>query len=257
MEALGRLAGGIAHDFNNLLQAVINCCRSALVMLDEQRSPLAQTMLQMQRSAERGATLTRQLLAFSRQGELTLGLVDLDALLLDLEFLLRRLIGSSVDVELDRGAGCTVLADPGQLQQVIINLAINASDAMPDGGSLRVATRVVDLGSDDSPRRATLNPGKYAQIVVSDTGIGMDRATLDRIFGPYFTTKPVGRGSGLGLPMVYGIVQTLNGGIEVDSEPARGTSFRIYLPCGVGPNSRLTALGTGASLPTSVPRNEQ
>ncbi|HEV3263488.1 MAG TPA: response regulator [Gemmataceae bacterium] len=230
MEAIGRLAGGVAHDFNNLLTVIITGSEVLLNNLhpDERQSELIQMIKQ---SGERGASLTRQLLAFSRKQVLAPVVLDLNALIANLEKMLRRLIGEDIDLvtSLDPALG-TVEADPGQVEQVIMNLAVNARDAMPGGGRLTIETRNVELDDARGPKRASWRPGPYAVLAVSDTGCGMDDATRSRIFEPFFTTKELGKGTGLGLATVYGVVQQSGGRIEVDSEPGQGATFKIYLP---------------------------
>src|SRR6184192_1721932 len=221
MEAVGRLAGGIAHDFNNLLTVITSYGDLLLEDLapdDSRRDDVDQ----IRKAAEGAAALTRQLLAFSRQQVLEPKVVDLRAILAGTEKLLRRLIGADVHLAMplapDLGA---VKADPGQLEQIIINLAVNARDAMPGGGRLTIeaANMVVET-----------RPGRYVMLAVSDTGIGMDEQTKARVFEPFFTTKETGKGTGLGLATVYGIVKQAGGFIWVYSEPGRGTSFKVYLP---------------------------
>jgi len=221
MEAVGRLAGGIAHDFNNLLTVITSYGDLLLEDLapdDSRRDDVDQ----IRKAAEGAAALTRQLLAFSRQQVLEPKVLDLRVILAGTEKLLRRLIGADVHLATalapDLGA---VKADPGQLEQIIINLAVNARDAMPGGGRLTIeaANMVVEA-----------RPGRYVMLAVSDTGVGMDEQTKARIFEPFFTTKESGKGTGLGLATVYGIVKQAGGFITVDSEPGRGTSFKVYLP---------------------------
>jgi PAS domain S-box-containing protein len=227
MESVGRLAGGIAHDFNNLL-TVINGT-AELAGLDLPRdAPMRADLLQIRQAGDRAASLTRQLLALSRQQILKPAVINLTAVVRGMQSMLRRLIGEHVDLafRLDDTLG-HIKADPSQIEQVILNLAVNAQDAMPDGGTLSIVTAGVYLDSADhlAPRE-----GRYAMLAVSDTGIGMDEATRQRIFEPFFTTKEVGKGTGLGLSTVYGIVQQSEGGVFVYSEPGRGSTFKVYLP---------------------------
>ena len=227
MEAVGRLAGGVAHDFNNLLTVINGYSGLVLAGLpadDPNREPVAE----IQRAGGRAAKLTRQLLAFSRSQLLQPDVVCPNELLGELHKLLRRLIGADVDLtlSLDPAAGCARV-DPGQFEQAVINLAVNARDAMPDGGRLTVETRGVELAA---PSHPDVRPGRYVRVAVSDTGHGMDAATMARIFEPFFTTKEQGKGTGLGLAMVYGFVKQSGGHVEVDSEVGRGTTFRVYLP---------------------------
>ena len=227
MEALGRLASGMAHEFNNLLHVVIVGCRAALPMLSG--SPAALPIAQIERAAERGASLTRQLLSFSRSGKTNTTPLDLDALVTDICILLDSLLGSHIELVVSVGARCRVLADGGQIQQILMNLAINARDAMPKGGQLNITTSHIDIGARD-PARPTLVPGPYALITITDTGSGMDEQTLERIFDPFFTTKAPECGTGLGLFTVYGIMTQLRGYIETESAVTRGTTFHLYLP---------------------------
>ena len=230
MEAIGQLAGGIAHDFNNMLSAIMGF--TGVVQRELSRGdPLQQDLAQVILAAERAAGLTRQLLAFSRKQVLEPRVLEPNALIGTVERLLRRLIGEHVDLRLrlDPALG-RVKADAGQVEQVIMNLVVNARDAMPGGGVLTVATANVDVDAGDARQRIEVVPGAYVVVAVSDTGMGMDRATQARIFEPFFTTKELGKGTGLGLSTVYGIVQQSGGHVRVSSEPGRGSTFEVYLP---------------------------
>jgi PAS domain S-box-containing protein len=230
MEAIGRLAGGIAHDFNNLLTAIVGYCQLSLAEL-ENGTPGHQRIKQVLKAAERAGSLTGQLLAFSRRQMLMPEVVDLNALLNDVNEMLRRLIGENTELVAIFSPGLgRVRADPGQIGQVIVNLAVNARDAMPKGGSLTIQTANMNLGEPEDGPKPELAPGDYVVLSVTDTGSGMDRETMSQIFEPFFTTKAVGKGTGLGLSTVYGIVKQSGGEITVESEVGRGTTFRIYLP---------------------------
>jgi nitrogen-specific signal transduction histidine kinase len=224
LEAIGRLAGGVAHDFNNLMTAILGYSDLLLPELspDDQRRGDVE---EIRRAAERGMMLTRQLLAFSRRDVLDSRPLDVNTVVTEITSLLRRLIGESVELETVLGSDVSpVRVDRGQLEQVIVNLAVNAHDAMPDGGRL-----VIETANATDPGRP---PGarQYVLLSVTDTGTGMDESTLAQIFDPYFTTKERGKGTGLGLSTVYGIVDSLGGYVVVDSEPERGTRFAVYLP---------------------------
>jgi signal transduction histidine kinase/ActR/RegA family two-component response regulator len=230
MEAIGTLAGGVAHEFNNLLQAIQGYTLYAINGLaegDERRNDLQQVI----KASERAATLTRQLLGFSRREVLRLTDLDPNEQVRDLVKLVRPLIGANIEIvlKLDPDVG-KVHADAGHLQQLLMNLCINSRDAMPRGGKLLIKTENLELSDDLSELRRDLEPGRYLVLSVSDNGCGMEPEVRDRIFEPFFTTKDVGKGTGLGLPMVYGIVRQHRGTVRVYSELGMGTSFRIYLP---------------------------
>jgi PAS domain S-box-containing protein len=227
MEAVGRLAGGVAHDFNNSLGVILGHTELLLRQAGEaQRGKLEQIL----KATQRASGLTRQLLAFSRKQIVDPKVLDLNALLSNLEKMLGRLIRENIDLAIVPGADLgQVKADPGQLEQVVMNLCVNARDAMPDGGVLRIETANAELGADDAAPEP-IAPGRYVMLAVSDTGGGIAQEMLAKIFEPFFTTKDEGEGTGLGLAMVYGIVKQARGHISVDSEVGRGTTFRIYLP---------------------------
>jgi len=227
MEAIGRLAGGIAHDFNNLL-TVINGYSELLLTRLPDGDPSQGPISEIRRSGERAAGLTQQLLAFSRKQIVEPKPIDLNQLVAEMRNMLHRIIGEDIrfEVRLDAGPG-QIFADAGQMSQVLMNLAVNARDAMPTGGTLSVETANIDLLENDT---AAARAGSYVQLTVADTGVGIDAATMERIFEPFFTTKAEGKGTGLGLSTVYGIVEQCGGWIEVDSAPGRGAAFRVFLP---------------------------
>ncbi len=230
MEAVGRLAGGVAHDFNNVLSVIISY--SSMMMTDmPPTDPARHDVEQIKIAADRAAALTRQLLAFSRQQVLEARVLDLNSVVQGVETMLTRLIGADVDLAFGLKPGVhPVMADPGQLEQVLMNLAINARDAMPRGGKLTIETGNVELDQHYADEHLGVHPGAYAMLAVSDTGTGMDKATLARIFEPFFTTKPQGKGTGLGLATAMGIIQQSGGSIWAYSEPDNGTTFKVYLP---------------------------
>jgi two-component system cell cycle sensor histidine kinase/response regulator CckA len=234
MQAVGQLAGGVAHDFNNILTAIIGYCDLMLL-----RHPPGDSdyddIQQIKNNSNRAASLTRQLLAFSRQQTLRPQILQLPDVVAEVSHLLKRLLGESVKLEVNhtRGIGA-VRADPGQLEQVIINLGVNARDAMPKGGTLRIETRPVSPADVRAMRSEILPIGEYALLSVSDTGTGIPREHIGKIFEPFFTTKEVGKGTGLGLSTVYGIVKQSGGFIFADSEAGKGTRFDVYLPTHVG-----------------------
>ncbi len=229
MEAVGQLAGGIAHDFNNLLTVINGYCERLLVMSAD-GDPMAADLDLIHKAGQRAAQLTRQLLAFSRRQVLQPKLIELNGIVIDIERILRRVIGEQVTVvtKLDSALGVTQ-ADPGQIEQVIMNLAINARDAMPNGGVLTIETANITIDGVATPRYP-LRAGRYAMLAVRDTGIGMDAATAARIFEPFFTTKEAGKGTGLGLSTVYGILMQSGGDVAVESTPGAGTTMRVFLP---------------------------
>jgi two-component system cell cycle sensor histidine kinase/response regulator CckA len=230
MEAIGQLAGGVAHDFNNLLTAMMGYAHILEQQLPEEPSH-RQKLEQITKAAERAASLTQQLLAFGRKQFLDTKPLDLNESVRDLEPMLRRLIGENVEIRtvLDLQLP-TVEADASQIDQILLNLAVNARDAMPTGGTLTIETAGVFLDSDYALGRPEVIPGAYAMLAVKDTGRGMDSETVNHIFDPFFTTKDKAVGTGLGLSTVYGIVKQHNGNITVSSKPNQGSTFRIYLP---------------------------
>jgi signal transduction histidine kinase/ActR/RegA family two-component response regulator len=230
MEAIGRLAGGVAHDFNNLLTVIKG---HGDLMLDrlEASSPLYGNARQIEKASDRAASLTRQLLAFSRMQMLQPKVLNLNSLVSEMFSILKRLVREDIAFTFRAGESLArVKADPGQIEQVIMNLAVNASDAMPSGGSLTVETQNLFADEAFCRTRAPLVPGNYVRLVVEDTGHGMDAATMARVFEPFFTTKEFGKGTGLGLATVYGVVKQSGGCIWVDSAPGNGTRFEVYLP---------------------------
>jgi signal transduction histidine kinase len=230
MEAVGQLAGGIAHDFNNLLTAIQGYCELLSEMLPP-RSVEAGHLREVRLAADRAAALTRQLLAFGRRQILEPRVLDPRACLREIEPLLRRLIGEDIDVVFRAtDTVANIRADPGQIQQVLLNLAINARDAMPNGGTLVLEVSDGVLDEEFTQQYRSVMPGRHVMFTVSDTGIGMSEETQARIFEPFFTTKQKGKGTGLGLATVYGIVKQSGGSIWVSSVPGRGTTFKIYLP---------------------------
>jgi two-component system, cell cycle sensor histidine kinase and response regulator CckA len=230
MEAVGRLSGGIAHDFNNLLGVIIGYSQVLRRKLDPS-SPLKEHAEEVEKAANRAVSLTRQLLAFSRQQILTLAVVDLNTLVSDMQKMLPRLIGEDVVVDIDLAPNLgRIKADQGQIEQVVMNLAVNARDAMPDGGRLQIETGNRELDDLYCSEHPGAKPGRYIMLAVTDSGAGMTPQTLAHIFEPFFTTKEVGKGTGLGLATVYGIVKQSGGYIWVDSAPGIGSCFQIYLP---------------------------
>jgi PAS domain S-box-containing protein len=230
MESIGTLAGGVAHDFNNLLTVILGNTQMVLRGIKSE-DPHHRRLLQVEKAGERAAALTRQLLAFSRRQVLEKKCINLDETISDVMKMVQRLIGEDIDVFLHPAAQLwTIFADPTQIEQVVMNLAINARDAMPSGGRLLIETHNLVVDEAYCLQHSYTKPGKYVQLMVSDTGCGMDSEIRRRIFEPFFTTKEVGKGTGLGLAMVYGIVKQHEGTIEVYSEVGQGTVFKVYLP---------------------------
>ena len=230
MEAIGRLAGGIAHDFNNLLTVVLSLVE--LILADEALPEASRSdVREIKLAGERAATLTRHLLAFSRRQVLKTRVFNLNDLLRDMEPLLRRMVGEMTELRLQLAPRMgNIKADPGQIEQVVMNLAVNAKDAMPNGGALTIETGEVELGEDFAREHPGSKPGSHAMIAVSDTGTGMPLEVLKRLFEPFFTTKEKGRGTGLGLASAHGIVKQSGGSLFAYSEPGKGSSFKVYLP---------------------------
>jgi len=236
-EAIGTLAGGIAHDFNNILTAILGfgeMVRDGMKTDD----PLKDYVDLILASAQKASNLTRGLLVFSREEKLSFKPVNINDIISNLAHILSRIIGEDIDIRISLAPeALPVMADSGHMEQVLLNLAANARDAMPAGGSLSVETRLMEIDSDFARSGGVGNAGRYALITVSDTGTGMDERTRERIFEPFFTSKESGKGTGLGLSIVYGIIKQHNGQINVYSEPGKGTIFRIYLPL-TGPAAR-------------------
>jgi signal transduction histidine kinase len=230
MEAVGRLAGGVAHDFNNVLTAIFGY---ADLLLDQfpANDPRRADVQEIRRSAERAAALTRQLLAFSRKQMMQTRVLNLNDVIASLHKLLARLVGEDIALVIRQSDGLwPVRADPGQIEQVLMNLAANARDAMPEGGTLAVDTANVLVDEEGERNRPGLRPGAYVTMTVVDTGVGVPDNVVPHIFEPFFTTKEQGKGTGLGLATVYGIIKQMGGGVYLESEEGKGTRFLIYLP---------------------------
>lgn len=252
MEAIGRLAGGVAHDFNNLLGVILG--NSELLLQDESLDKgLSERIQEIKMAGEEATSVTRQLLAFSRQQVFAPQILDLNLVLRDLQPLLARIIRESIHFEMELGGqAVSIRIDRSQLAQVILNLVANARDAMTAGGRLKIETSQIELGESYAHEHVDVRPGSYAQLSVTDSGSGMDRETVSRIFEPFFTTKEKGRGSGLGLATVYGIVRQSGGHIRVYSEPGLGTTFKIYFPSITRPSDSLPRTASAASQSTAA-----
>jgi CheY-like chemotaxis protein len=230
MESVGQLAGGIAHDFNNLLTVINGSTDLASTKLGE-GDPLHADLEVIRRAGKLATSLTRQLLAFSRKQTIMPEIVNLRSLIAEMEQMLKRLIRGDITLAIAPGEGTgSVRADPGQIAQLVMNLAVNARDAMPRGGTLTIEVQDVELDDAFAETHPDAKPGPYVMLKVGDTGVGMDEATRLRIFEPFFTTKAPGRGTGLGLATVYGIVKQSGGSVSVRSEPGEGSVFTIHLP---------------------------
>ena len=230
LEAIGQLAGGVAHDFNNLLTAILGYTDLSLRRSDVE-APTRHYLEETKKAAERAASLIRQLLAFSRKQILEPKLLDLNVVVRDMHKMLTRLIGENIDLATRQASDLGIVkADPCQVEQIIVNLVVNARDAMPWGGKVTIETANVSVDNDATLKHVSVKPGPYVMLAVSDTGSGMDEETQAKIFEPFFTTKEVGKGTGLGLSTVYGIVKQSGGNIWVYSEPEVGTVFKVYLP---------------------------
>jgi signal transduction histidine kinase/CheY-like chemotaxis protein len=247
IEAIGRLAGGIAHDFNNLLTAIRGYSDLLLLRIDSS-SPLRRDVEEIQKAGERATSLTRQLLAFSRKQVLQPKVLDFNAVVAGMDGMLRRLIGEDIDLVTVLMPGLwNVEVDPGQVEQVIMNLVVNSRDAMPQGGKVTIETSNEELDDRYVRRHAVVKPGEYVRLSISDTGLGMDEVTKSRLFEPFYTTKEKGKGTGLGLSTVYGIVKQSGGYIWVYSETGKGATFKVYFPRFCGATSETRREGASGS----------
>ena len=253
MEAIGRLAGGVAHDFNNLLTAIL-CYSDLLLGHLNPTDSLRADVEEIKKAGERATSLTKQLLAFSRKQVLQPRVLELNTAVAEMHKMLQRLIGEDIELitSLDPALG-RVKADPGQIEQILLNLAVNARDAMPEGGKLTIETANVDLDQTYARSHVAVRPGPYVMLAITDTGFGMSPEVQARIFEPFFTTKEQGKGTGLGLSTVYGIVNQSGGNIWVYTEPGRGTSFKVYLP---RVEEELTRVETGVAIPEKTQGSE-
>jgi signal transduction histidine kinase len=252
MEAVGRLAGGVAHDFNNMMSVVIGYSELVLASLDVAH-PQRQDIEEIKRAGERASAMTNQLLAFSRKQVFQTRIVDVNTVVIEVKKLLQHVLGEDIELAgiLDPALE-PIEVDPGQLEQVIMNLAINARDAMPMGGKLTIETANVEL-DDDPLSHVDVQPGPYVLLSVTDTGVGMEAETIRQIYEPFFTTKEEGKGTGLGLATVFGIVKQSGGDISVDSTPGQGATFKVYLPHSQAPIDRIQP----AAPSTSTPRGSE
>jgi len=235
LEAIGRLAGGVAHDFNNILMSIMGAADLLLMQL-ERNAPVIEEANEIKQAVDRGAGLTRQLLAFSRRQATRSRLFELGAVVRGMDTMLRRLMGPEIELEIvSPKEPVHVVADSGNIEQVVLNLVVNARDAMPHGGLIAVKVEEIDLDEIAASTLVEAQPGRYARLSVADTGTGIDEKVRARLFEPFFTTKEHGKGTGLGLSIVYGIVKQSGGYITVTSEPGRGATFLIYLPLATAP----------------------
>jgi signal transduction histidine kinase len=230
MESIGTLAGGVAHDFNNLLTVIIGNAQLALAKVNA-GDPTYESLIEIEKVGRRAADLTGQLLVFSRRQKLDPRTINLNDSLPDFMKMLERIIGANIEVQFESPSNLPLLtADPAQIEQAVMNLAVNARDAMPSGGRITIKAREVTLDEDYCQQDPLAKPGRYVRIEVSDNGSGIDAATKKRIFEPFFSTKEPGKGTGLGLSVVYGVIKQHNGFIEVDSVIGRGTTFTLFVP---------------------------
>ena len=258
MEAIGRLAGGVAHDFNNLL-TVISCSSEMLLMTDAAKGFAGENVKQIKKAADRAAALTRQLLSFSRKEIVSPAVLALNTVIGDSGNMFSHLVRENIRLEVKLSPELwLVKADPSQIEQILINLVVNASDAMPDGGELFIETGNAELDTSFIQSNPNARPGSFVKLVVRDTGCGMDEHTQARIFEPFFTTKQRGKGTGLGLATVFGIVQEAGGWIEVESAPGRGSAFTMYLPqCAADPLAKFFSLPDSAGVATEFQRRNE
>jgi len=255
MDAVGRLAGGIAHDFNNLL-TVIRLNTEIIIEGFDSADPRVEDVKQIRSAADRASSLTRQLLAFSRKQILQPRVLDLNSVVTSVEPMLRRLIGEDITISSSPGARGYVVADPGQLEQVLVNLVVNARDAMPDGGRINIETKNIELDENYTSEHSPVIAGRYIALTVGDNGVGMDKDTQEHAFDPFFTTKEAGKGTGLGLATVYGIVKQSGGYVWIYSEPKHGTTIKVYLP-EVSAAAAFTSAGDNSSVAKGVTRGSE